>query len=143
MRSGADKGAVSAAWGVLALVLAGVAVAVWQNTLPQGWKFPAWSAWVLSVAMVLAIYLCFASLFGLWPTSRKREERSGHETAGGGPQVMIGSPGAIQAGGRARVRMGDVLIVNPSARDSGPGELLDSPKRTEPSSGGGNTWRAS
>ena len=102
-----DKGAVSAAWGVLALVLAGAAVAVWQNVLPQGWKFPAWSAWMLGVGVVLAVYLCFASLFGLWPTSRKSENRAGHEAAPGDAdgalQVMSGSPGAVQAGGRARV----------------------------------------
>lgn len=127
-----DKGAVSAAWGVLALVLVGVAVAVWQNVLPQGWKFPAWSAWVLSVAMVLAIYLCFASLFALWPTSHKSEEVPGHEAAPGDAdgalQVMSGSPGAIQAGGRARVRTRDVIIVNPPAPGSGRDEGLEGPK---------------
>lgn len=123
-----DKGAVSAAWGVLALVLAGAAVAVWQNVLPQGWKFPAWSAWVLAVAVVLAVYLCFASLFGLWPTSRKSEERAGHEDADGALQMMSGSPGAVQAGGRARVRARDVIIVNPPVPGSGRDEGVEGPK---------------
>lgn len=132
MRSEVDKGAISAAWGVVAVVLVGVTVAVWLNVLPQGWKFPAWSAWVLSVATVLAIYLCFASAFGIWPTGRKSEERASHETAPGDAdsalQVMSGSPGAIQAGARARVSTRDVTIVNLSVPDSSRDEGVKGPK---------------
>jgi hypothetical protein len=127
-----DKSAVSAAWGILALVLASAAVVVWQNALPQGWKFPAWSAWVMGISVVLAVYLCFASLFGLWPIKRKSEGRAGHEAARGDAdgalQVMSGSPGAIQAGGRARVRTGDVIIVNPPVPGSGRDEGVEGPK---------------
>jgi hypothetical protein len=62
-----DRSGVSAAWGVVAVVLSGAAVATWLAAAPHEAAFPAWPAWVLSALTVAAIYLCFASLFSWWP----------------------------------------------------------------------------
>lgn len=60
----------SAAWGVVAVVLGGAAVATWIEALSPGSRFPAWPAWAFSALTVAAVYLCFASLSGRWPTGR-------------------------------------------------------------------------
>jgi hypothetical protein len=118
-----DKGAVSAAWGVLVVVLGSAAIVVWQNVLPQGYKFPVWSAWLLSVGAVISLYFCFAPVYRGWSASHKRAEKDRPESADAARQVISGAPGAFQPGGNSRVRMRDFIIMNPSlpgpAQDGG------------------------
>lgn len=117
MPADVDGGGISAvAWGVLAVVLGGGAVATWLTALSPGSGFPAWPGWTLSALTVCAIYMCFASLFGKWPTDRglSRGDRraSVAERTGNAGQSISGSPGSIQAGPGGNVKTGDVFIVN-------------------------------
>jgi hypothetical protein len=66
--------AFSAAWGVVALVLSGGAVAIGLNALPARWKFPAWLAWVFVALTIAALCMCFASLFRKHPISPQMED---------------------------------------------------------------------
>jgi hypothetical protein len=81
MRAGVDNGAASAACGVVAVVLGSAAATVWVAAASPGSRFPAWPAWVLSILTVSAIYLCFAFVFGIWPTGgdgKRRDGRGSH-----------------------------------------------------------------
>ena len=60
----------SAAWGVVALILASAAVATWMGAMPPGPGFPRWPAWMLSALTAIAIYICFACLSGGWRARR-------------------------------------------------------------------------
>lgn len=61
----------SAAWGVVALILASAAVASWMGAMPPGPGFPRWPAWMLSALTAVAIYICFACLSGGWRARRR------------------------------------------------------------------------
>ena len=58
----------SAAWGVVAVVLGSGAFATGINTASSGSEFPVWPVWAFSALAVAAVYMCFASLSGSWPT---------------------------------------------------------------------------
>jgi hypothetical protein len=62
----------SAAWGVVALVLGGGAVASW--VAPRS-GFPDWPAPVLSALTVGALYVCFACLIGIWPVGGRSKRQ--------------------------------------------------------------------
>jgi hypothetical protein len=58
----------SAAWGVVAAILGGGAVASWMATVAPESKFPAWPAATLTALTAVALYVAFAHLAGKWPT---------------------------------------------------------------------------
>ena len=131
MRAGLDRGGLSAAWGVVAVVFGGGAAATWIPAASPESKFPAWPAWILTAITVGALYLCFASLLGTWPSRSVRSNGKKPAPAPGAvsivAQQMSGSAGGIQVGSGARVKTGDVVIVNsPSLSDQG--EVVDTPK---------------
>ena len=131
MRADVDRGGLSAAWGVVAVVLGGGAVATWLSAVSPGSRFPVWPGWTLSALTVAAIYMCFASLFATWPFGRDRSggEREGPSSAmrGNAGQRMTASLGGIQAAAGARVKTGDVFIVN-SQISAGREEVEELPK---------------
>src|ERR1039458_1923678 len=59
----------SAAWGVVAAILGGGAVASWMATVAPGSTFPAWPATTLTALTAVALYVVFAHLAGKWPTN--------------------------------------------------------------------------
>lgn len=63
------RAAWSAAWGVVAVVFGGGAVAAWAPEVSVGHKIATWPAWTLCAITLVALYMCFALLFGRWPAS--------------------------------------------------------------------------
>lgn len=59
----------SAAWGVIAAIFGGGTIS-WLETGVPGAKLPAWPAWVFAVIAAIAIYMCFASIYGRRPTGQ-------------------------------------------------------------------------
>lgn len=125
-----NRSAFSAAWGVVAVVAGGGAAATWTLNLSPGSKFPAWPAWILSSLTAVGIYICFAFLSAKWPTrhERKRPEPTASAAANkdDAGQQISSSPGSIQVGPRARMKLRDVIIVNPPAVPQD--EVPESPK---------------
>lgn len=78
----------SAAWGVVAAVFGGGAVATWTVAAAPGSRFPIWPAYVFGLVAVIGLYMCFAVLHGWRPAKRL------HSTT---PQPIPDrpSPGAI------------------------------------------------
>lgn len=64
------RAALSAAFGVLAVVLGTAAVATWLAGLAPGATFPVWPAWTLTALMVVAVCVSFAFLGRRWPIRR-------------------------------------------------------------------------
>jgi hypothetical protein len=64
------RAAWSAAWGVVAVVLGGGAIASWTAAAAPGSKFPVWPVFTLTALTAIALYVSFAYLAGRWPTNR-------------------------------------------------------------------------
>lgn len=60
----------SAAWGVVAAVFSGAAIAVWTTANSAASTFPIWPVAPFGLAAITGIYMCFASLTGWWPDRR-------------------------------------------------------------------------
>lgn len=90
-----DKGGVSAAWGVAAVVFGGGATAAAVSTVSSGSVFSSWSAWILGGLTCASLYMCFASLFGLWPSHGFRLGGSGSR-----PKRQIGQVAEIGPSGQ-------------------------------------------
>jgi hypothetical protein len=60
----------SAAWGVAAAVFATGAFATWPVAVAPKSTFPIWPTYVFAVVAALALYMCFATIWGWWPTPR-------------------------------------------------------------------------
>lgn len=123
MPDNADKGGFSAAWGVVAVVFGGGAVATWSIALSPKPGFPVWPGWMFSGITVFALYLCFAPLLG-WPggrgLSRGGQRASVAEGTSTTRQSISGSPGSFQAGPGSRVKARNLTILNRSpAQDEG------------------------
>jgi hypothetical protein len=72
----ADDSGRSAAWGVIAVLFGGGAVAVWISAFAPDSAFASWAAAAsaLSVIAAIGVYMCFASLND-WPTIRRLRHR--------------------------------------------------------------------
>jgi hypothetical protein len=64
------KAARSAAWGVAAALFGGGAIATWPVAVAPKSTFPIWPTYVFGGIAILALYLCFASVWGWWPSGR-------------------------------------------------------------------------
>ena len=60
----------SAAWGVLAVVVGAGAIYTSQLATTPNSGFPIWPTYLLGVPAALALYMCFATIWGWWPTAR-------------------------------------------------------------------------
>jgi PASTA domain len=60
----------SAAWGVAALVFGAGAIYVSQLATTPKPTFPIWPTYVLGGIAAVALYLCFSTIWGWWPTAR-------------------------------------------------------------------------
>jgi hypothetical protein len=60
----------SAAWGVLAVVFGGGAIYTAQLATSPDSGFPIWPTYILGAVAAIALYMCFATIWGWWPTSR-------------------------------------------------------------------------
>jgi hypothetical protein len=60
----------SAACGVVAVVFGAGAFATWPVAVTPKSTFPIWPTYVCAGIAVIALYMCFAMVFGLWPTGR-------------------------------------------------------------------------
>lgn len=69
-----DRGGHSAAWGVTAVVLGGIAVTAWLLTVTVP-GFPAWPTGVFGCATGIALYLVFATICA-WPPYAPPVEKS-------------------------------------------------------------------
>ena len=78
-------------WGVAAVVFGSGAIATWQVAVAPKSTFPIWPTWVFAFVAMLALYMCFATIFG-WPPTR----RSAHGAAdiSAGPSAAGGDPGS-------------------------------------------------
>jgi hypothetical protein len=124
-----SRGQISAAWGVVAVVLGAAAVAAWMAVVPHDSKFPAWPAWVLASLTAVAICLCFASLSRRWPYGhRVKDAVCQAPVADNAGQQISGSPGSFQAGPGARIKTGDVFVINPPPIPTGRDEPREHPK---------------
>src|SRR5689334_16952099 len=107
-----DRNAISAAWGVVAVVLGGSAATTWTAAESPESTFPAWPAWVFSTLTAAAVYLCFASLFRLWPAHGAPRGANGSTPASGvtdnTEQPMSGAQGAVPASTIASDHVSDV-----------------------------------
>jgi hypothetical protein len=65
----------SAAWGVVAGVFGGGAVATWLAAATPGSKFPIFPTYGFGAAAAVGLYMCFATLHGWWPTNRQRHRQ--------------------------------------------------------------------
>jgi hypothetical protein len=70
----------SAAWGVAAAVFATGAFATWPVAVAPKSTFPIWPSYVFAVVAALALYLCFAIIWGWWPTARSVSRTSSRAT---------------------------------------------------------------
>jgi hypothetical protein len=70
----------SAAWGIAAGVFCAFGIATWQVAIAPKSAFPIWPAYVLGGLALLALYMCFATIWGWWPTSRSRVESAAVST---------------------------------------------------------------
>ena len=75
-------------------MLGGGAVAAWIAQASPGSRLPVWPAWALSALTICAIYGCFASALGIWPTSGASRPTSDRPTTT--HRVAINSPAAGQ-----------------------------------------------
>jgi membrane protein implicated in regulation of membrane protease activity len=99
----ADDSGRSAAWGVVAVVSGGGAVAVWIEAVQSHSAFVPWAAVAsaLSLLTLASIYMCFAVL-NHWPTVRRRERRTPDlpdrpiRGLGRGLGVLIPRPGPLE-----------------------------------------------
>jgi hypothetical protein len=64
------KAARSAAWGVAAVLFGGGAIATWQVAVAPKSTFPIWPTYAFGGVAILALCLCFASVWNWWPTGR-------------------------------------------------------------------------
>ena len=60
----------SAAWGVAALLFGGGAFVTWPVAVAAGSTFPLWPVYIFSGVAAIALYMCFATIWQWWPTSR-------------------------------------------------------------------------
>jgi hypothetical protein len=60
----------STAWGVAAGIFAATAVAFWQVAIPPKSTFPILPAYACAGLTLAALYMCFATVWGWWPTGR-------------------------------------------------------------------------
>jgi len=97
----------SAAWGIAAGVFCACAIATWQVAVAPKSTFPIVPTYVFAVAAVLALYMCFATIWGWWPTGQSvrgpstarvatRSAHDGQEAAGatGEPAASAGAGGS-------------------------------------------------
>lgn len=67
----------SAAWGMAAGVLAVAAIAMWQVAIAPNAKFPILPAYICGFLTSIALYMCFGTAWGWWPTARRTTVESG------------------------------------------------------------------
>jgi hypothetical protein len=68
------RNALSAAWGVLTVVTAGGAIAIWAGPASSPSSgFPIWPAYAFGAVALMALYMTFATLLGLPPTRARSE----------------------------------------------------------------------
>ena len=60
----------STPWGIGAGVFCACAVATWQVAIAPKSTFPLWPTYVFAGIAALALYMCFATIWGWWPTGR-------------------------------------------------------------------------
>ena len=110
------------------MVFGAGAAAVWVPVASPGSGFPAWPAWALTVLTGASLYICFASLLGLWPARNAGSQGRGPgATAEDGGQRMSRSIGSIQVGPQGRVKTGDIFIMNSQSLNGG-NEVTEDPK---------------
>jgi NB-ARC domain len=70
VRSEEGRTGRSAAYGAAAAVFATGAFTTWPVAVAPKSTFPIWPAYLSGGLALLALYMCFATIFGWWPTSR-------------------------------------------------------------------------
>ncbi len=70
MRDDDGEAGRSAAWGVVATLFGGGAVALAIAAAPVGSTIPLWPAIACGVTSAAGLYMCFASLHHMWPVGR-------------------------------------------------------------------------
>jgi len=64
------RAARSAAWGAAAVVFGAGAFAIWQVAVARGSSFPILPAYGVGLIAAAALYMCFATVWGWWPSAR-------------------------------------------------------------------------
>ena len=80
----------SAAWGVAAVVFGAGAFTTWPVAVAPKSTFPIWPTYVFGGIAAVALYMCFATIWGWWPSARSaavtstdRHRASGGRSGGG------------------------------------------------------------
>jgi hypothetical protein len=60
----------SAAWGVAAAVFGAGTIAAWQAAIAPESGFPILPTYIFGLIAALALYMCFATVWGWWPAAR-------------------------------------------------------------------------
>lgn len=68
MTNDEGRGGRSAAWGIAGGILGAAAIAAWQVAIAAKSTFPILPAYVCGGLTVAALYMCFATVWGWWPT---------------------------------------------------------------------------
>jgi hypothetical protein len=71
-----ERTARATVWGVVAGIFAAGAFATWPVVVQPHSTIPVWSTYVFSGIAVLALYLCFSTIWSWWPTQRSVEDSS-------------------------------------------------------------------
>jgi hypothetical protein len=95
VRSEEGRTGRSAAYGAAAAVFATGAFTTWPVAVAPKSTFPIWPAYLFGGLALLALYMCFATIFGWWPTSRsgRRSEEARSE-----PSAREGDADSGEAG---------------------------------------------
>ena len=108
MASEEGRGGRSAAWGIAAGVFCACGIAAWQVAIAPKSTFPLWPTYLFGGLVLLALYMCFATIWGWWPTSRstrghaadvvdRPEIADDQETAANEPAASTGTVGSATA----------------------------------------------
>src|SRR5437879_13571405 len=70
MRTEDGRAGRSAAWGVAAVVFGAGAIYTSQLATTANSGFSIWPTYVLGAVAAIALYMCFATIWGWWPAGR-------------------------------------------------------------------------
>jgi hypothetical protein len=103
----------SAAWGVAAALFGAGAFATWPVAVAPKSTFPIWPTYLFAGLAAFALYMCFDTIWGWWPTKRSAR---GSADVSAEPSATDGDPGGAAVGTQASsMTAGGLTIAAPAS----------------------------